>query len=892
MIFEDIVSKVKFDSDYRHLLDVLSVDIFEDEYYLRVGTPSCDQGWILHITIVPIQFAALCENVFPVLLSYGVPFKVVKSKRVHDRLNSGMYGLYKIGKVITVFLDRVEIIEPLLERLIHLTKGLVGPKVLTDLPISDIISARYGSFILNIETDPLGNKVRLMRDDKGSLIFDQYYSPPIQPYWASNPFRRFTHQLPKPPKVVLIANKYLPLQVLKSDTKGDVLVAAYLSRFLFLKKCVIKQGRRGMLPDKMGRDLRDRLLWQCKVSNLFSGSIRMPEMLEFVEYKGESFLIMKYIKKAKELRSIIDDKLGGKIWREQPKETRIKMLGYFLQICNGIEVMHNNGYVHRDITGTNFLVDKNNMVYLIDLELLYSLVDRYPEPPFGLGTYGYMSREQLNSGQPAISDDVYSLGALLCKFVTGGMEPFVFIDMHDLSMKEKLAFFCGHSDFQNLIFKSLSNDPEERPKIRGVKEKVDKYIRSLEGDSFADAPPVYHSYCQIEDAINHGIRALGNDLFVSDGLWFSKIDNKYDWEVYPLRDRHVFGGLYRGVGGVMWVLAKLKVEGYDIKMVLPNIKAGICFMESVILAKLHHWVMSLHYGQAGFALVLANIKNSELDFNSLDCNGYINDCFNKVSPSINILEGIAGQGLAIMQCKQFLDRDCYFGKLNEYVSILINSQQLDGSWVSKGGVEQSEKITGFGYGIAGVIYFLLEYSNRVNHKGALASAEKGLKYLIANCIKKKDFVTWTHSDKDEIVGLWWCHGAPGISLSFLKAYEITKNVEYREVAERALMMQPAHFICSNLSQCHGLSGLGEIYLEAFRVIRNQEWYDRATWIANVIMAMRRKDGPNSCYWWAENVDFPTADFMIGHSGVLHFLLRYLHPESVFFPLLPEPLSVK
>src|SRR5438270_636322 len=38
---------------------------------------------------------------------------------------------------------------------------------------------------------------------------------------------------------------------------------------------------------------------------------------------------------------------------------------------------------------------------------------------FGVGTRGYMSPQQAQGGPPAISDDVYSLGALLFLLTTG-----------------------------------------------------------------------------------------------------------------------------------------------------------------------------------------------------------------------------------------------------------------------------------------------------------------------------------------------------------------------------------------------------------------------------------------------------------------------------------------
>jgi hypothetical protein len=55
---------------------------------------------------------------------------------------------------------------------------------------------------------------------------------------------------------------------------------------------------------------------------------------------------------------------------------------------------------------------------------------------------------------------------------------------------------------------------------------------------------------------------------------------------------------------------------------------------------------------------------------------------------------------------------------------------------------------------------------------------------------------------------------------------------------------------------------------------------RSAWIARLLTEMAISDKTGSCYWHVLPPGRPTADLMVGNTGVMHFLLRYLHPEKV------------
>lgn len=84
-----------------------------------------------------------------------------------------------------------------------------------------------------------------------------------------------------------------------------------------------------------------------------------------------------------------------------------------LDICNGLEAIHNLGIVHRDINPNNIMIDRLGNAVIIDfgisrLETLHKSKDTQI-----LGTQGYSAPEQFGFKQTNCRADIYSLGVLI-----------------------------------------------------------------------------------------------------------------------------------------------------------------------------------------------------------------------------------------------------------------------------------------------------------------------------------------------------------------------------------------------------------------------------------------------------------------------------------------------
>ncbi len=103
---------------------------------------------------------------------------------------------------------------------------------------------------------------------------------------------------------------------------------------------------------------------------------------------------------------------------------RLEALDIFLKICDAVAHCHDHGIIHRDLKPSNILLDEKRTAKLSDFGLAKHLEKETDLTRTGdlLGTPGFMAPEQADGSTPTAIDrraDVYSLGAILYKILTG-----------------------------------------------------------------------------------------------------------------------------------------------------------------------------------------------------------------------------------------------------------------------------------------------------------------------------------------------------------------------------------------------------------------------------------------------------------------------------------------
>ncbi|MEM9701853.1 MAG: serine/threonine-protein kinase, partial [Planctomycetota bacterium] len=90
------------------------------------------------------------------------------------------------------------------------------------------------------------------------------------------------------------------------------------------------------------------------------------------------------------------------------------------QLCSALQHLHNNGVVHRDLKPSNVYFTKDGTVTLGDFGIaLDTAGSALPEQGKTVGTWLYMSPEQIRGRSLDEKTDLYALGCLLYECLTG-----------------------------------------------------------------------------------------------------------------------------------------------------------------------------------------------------------------------------------------------------------------------------------------------------------------------------------------------------------------------------------------------------------------------------------------------------------------------------------------
>ena len=153
----------------------------------------------------------------------------------------------------------------------------------------------------------------------------------------------------------------------------------------------------------------------------------------------------------KESCIVIEEYISGDTLEEKLEELKVfpkeTAENYLVQILQGLREVHRQGVVHRDLTPANILISTDNVVKLIDFGIARNPKENQKKDTFILGTVGYASPEQFGFLQTDNRTDIYAIGILLNKMLTGKLPN------EQLTENEK---------FRKIVKKCIQIDPEKR----------------------------------------------------------------------------------------------------------------------------------------------------------------------------------------------------------------------------------------------------------------------------------------------------------------------------------------------------------------------------------------------------------------------------------------------
>lgn len=677
---------------------------------------------------------------------------------------------------------------------------------------------------------------------------------------------------------------YIITKSLKESQKNDVMKCIYIKGLFNFGTCVIKEGTRGDSKDKHGRDIVDRLMWQKELHELLQDKVRVPRFLDCFEENGNYYLVIERIKGDSLVHLF---KKHGKDLREGlivRNELGLEFLDYLTKMIGLLRKLHKEQVVHRDATSNNFMIMPNGDVALIDLELSYFLKRSVPMPPYQLGTHGFMSPQQITTQIPTIEEDIFALGAIIFQMWTN-ISPSKISGIEQERLGNTISFFVPDSQIAEIITQSLHPDPDKRPDTEAISKIIYDYKSSSSSKEKRQVSrPLIYDRPHIIDVIQKGINSLGSPLLADpDRGWFAEKKGNSKVSEKGQIEKSWYASYSKGAAGIIYMLSQAKNASLDVSANIPYIQKGLELIRQKYIDQIAGCSAGLHNGSAGIAATFAHAVRSELiPHNYAD---YIIPLLDKDNDMFDVGQGIAGQGIANMICQSSADAKRTKEQLHNYAQRLLDVQQNDGSWLRNIGKENERATVGFTNGVAGIVYFLLEYGERYREQTALAGAEAGLSWLLKKSIHKNQSITWRSSSNKELEP-WWDQGCIGIALTFIKAYTVFSDKRYKACATGALFNHHERIVNNSLGQETGLSGLGEVYLEAYQSFKESVWQERADWIAQHILQLQNLHPRHGVYWISNHEKQPVPVFMKGISGILHFLIRYCHPNTIDFPMLP------
>lgn len=187
-------------------------------------------------------------------------------------------------------------------------------------------------------------------------------------------------------------SSYREINVL-DETKPILLVQDTDTRKMYVKKPVPAHSRE---------------LYNKLQAFSFSG---IPQIHEFCETEEGLFLYEDYIS-GQTLQTVLDDSFN------LPEDAAVDII---CQLCDILSPLHrcDPPIIHRDIKPSNILLTPSDHVILIDFDASREFDAGKPEDTVLLGTREYAAPEQYGFGQSDARSDIYALGVLLNKMLTG-----------------------------------------------------------------------------------------------------------------------------------------------------------------------------------------------------------------------------------------------------------------------------------------------------------------------------------------------------------------------------------------------------------------------------------------------------------------------------------------
>lgn len=256
--------------------------------------------------------------------------------------------------------------------------------------------------------------------------------------------------------------------------------------------------------------------------------------------------------------------------------------------------------------------------------------------------------------------------------------------------------------------------------------------------------------------------------------------------------------------------------------------------------------------------------------------------------AFDVVSGCAGRIGALVRLHRRFGHDWLLDLARADARRLLataHRQPYGWSWGFGGTQFIAHDLTGYSHGTAGVALALLELNAAAPDPALVEAAVEAMRYERAwfspqqqNWPDFRRMPGQTAADPFAY-GYAWCHGAPGIGMSRLQAYRLTKRDDVLAEARTALQSSRSDLGTAteySFGICHGAAGNAELFLQAYEILGDESALAEAERIARVGIERHIVEGKP---WPCGLEDAGEAPgLMLGLAGIGYFYLR-MHGKS-------------
>ena len=850
----------------------------EDRFWIRMarcdGAWKPEQGWKLHVSAgVPFAEEVL-RHVLPVLLAEDAPFKIAATHERLTRLNDGRAGLSQIGKFITIYPnDDVQAVR-LAMALHQATYSLRGPAIPSDRPLVDgsLVHYRYGGFKYVYLKLPGRLPISVIANPDGDWVEDVRATRFQPPAWAADPFEHagLGGKLPEPHP--LIGGRYLLMGSLQESARGGVFWGVDLTG---PRRVVLKRGARNAAIEQDGRDARDRLRHEAAILKRLAPDSRFPTPGELIEHDDDLYFTMEDITGPTFHKHVTDR------YRQGLTVPGAQVAAWGRELAALLGAIHAQGLIYSDLKSTNIVVAPTGQLRLLDFDFAY---DATAENPLrGGSTVGYRSPQQTAHAAPAVTDDVYGLGALLY-FAATGVDPMEAARPQNL-LERPIALLnpAIGSRLVQVIGRCLAPDAAAR---FSTMTELDETLAALAGDDAATIPPSFGDEISQPVAFeryHETARQLGDKL-CREAKWRMS-GRPSSLEAAAELD------LSKGSAGILLALTAIASELKD--PVHREVTAELAQWLRAIPRSATTPLPGLYYGEAGRAVALLRagqiLGDSELITAAAERGHWIAGL---PHDSPDLTNGAAGRLRFHLLLWDETREDAQLRaaiRAGGYLLGIARQIETGPCWQipAEYGETGGNIYLGYAHGAAGIgdaLMDLYDATGETRFLDAARGAAHSLMQLAVPALEDGSGLNWPPRETQTPTHAFWCHGAAGIGKFFLHAAKLNVVPGALEIAARAARTVARGTRWAELSQCHGLAGNIEFLLDMYQATGDHAYWAECESLARLLLA-QIVDTKGVVDWGEDTLDWLTADYMLGYAGVAVCLLRLSDPEH-----LPHQLS--